>query len=175
MNPQIAEVLKKFPTLSVMYNVLSDKEKEKLSASLEEVFVKQNPTGTKIEEVKPQVQLIIYYPDNIYTNKVHLKMMGSFVGVYLLRDDIDFGRQVRNAALLRNIDITSFEYTENTQLRTTIDDKSPLDIKISEQHQSSNTEEVERSSDPTQLNVDNVQSGNNQENNSGTTGDLFNQ
>lgn len=124
---KIIEIIKSFPTLAAMYGVMSANDKK----SLEDKFILASSTnqgGAKVEELKPRSELIIAYPDNHWTNKVHLKVLGSYVGVYMLRDDIDFGAQIKTAALLRGIEITSLEYTEIKKITTTINDESPLDI-----------------------------------------------
>lgn len=142
---QILEIIKGFPTLAAMYGVMSASDKKSFEDKL--IFASNNSAsgdpqgGAKVQEVKPRSELIIAYPDNHWTNLVYLKMMGSYVGVYLLRHDIDFGQQVRTAALLRGIEITSLEYTETTKLRTTINDESPLDIENRKTNNPSDTGE----------------------------------
>lgn len=172
----IKGAISKFPALAAMYGVLSKTDQDKLAAEIGSIYKDSNPTGTVIKEEKPRTQLIIYYPDNFWTNKIHLKVNESFVGVYLLRDDVDFEKQVRNAGTLRGIQITSLEYTESKKLITTINNESPIDIKISE---------PDNPVDKTESNNQSLSTGNvegnveidKQRNNSGTgseqTGDLF--
>jgi len=172
---QILEIIKGFPTLAAMYGVMSASDKKSFEDKLIFAANSGDPQGgAKVQEVKPRSELIIAYPDNHWTNLVHLKMMGSYVGVYLLRHDIDFGQQVRTAALLRGIEITSLEYTETTKLRTTINDESPLDIENRKtDNQSDKGLEPTRKIGLETSNTESSEIGNNQESSTQGTGELF--
>ena len=170
----IKAAIDKFPALAAMYTALGKDKQEKFAAEIGAIYKESNPSGVLVKEEKPRTQLIIYYPDNFWTNKVHLKVNGSFVGVYLLRDDIDFRGQVKIAAQLRGIEITQLEYTESKKLITTINDE-PI---IPENFGTNNpvdTKQVSTSNSPSDppISLGNDKQRNDSQNNTEGTGNLF--
>ena len=109
----VADVLKVIhndPTLKIMWENMAPSNQTIMKRSLENSLKStiQKAKGDKIQ-IKPNVKVIISYPENIYMTEPFLELDWGLEKIFIMRYSVDFEQQVRSAAQLRNIQILEFK------------------------------------------------------------------